>query len=90
MKTGILLPHVARFNEEVSTAEARSLTEQIGSLYDALAFRPVFPPGLAGTDAARAMVEASTGHPFRINNLRDSSDGELFGLLEEAGVSAGR
>ena len=86
LKNGILLPHVARFNEEVSAPATRSLAAQIGPLYRTLSFRPIFPPSLADTDAADAMVAASTGHPFRVNNLRDSSDAQLLGILEEAGV----
>jgi alcohol dehydrogenase class IV len=86
LKNGILLPYVARFNEEVSAPATRSLIADIGPLYRMLSFRPVFPPDLADTDAADAMVAASSGHPFRANNLRESSDAELFGILEEAGV----
>jgi alcohol dehydrogenase class IV len=86
LKNGILLPHVARFNEEVSGPGTRSLIAQIEPLYRTLGFRAVFPPGLAGTDAADAMVAASSGHPFRANNVRESGDAELFGMLEEAGL----
>jgi alcohol dehydrogenase class IV len=86
LKNGILLPYVAGFNDEVSTPATRSLIAQIGPLYRTLNFRPAFPPGLADTDAADAMVAASSGHPFRANNPRESSDTELFGLLEDAGV----
>lgn len=86
LKNGILLPHVARFNEEVSGPATRSLIAQIGPLYRTLGFRPVFPPALADTDAADAMVAASSGHPFRANNVRESSDAELFAVLEEAGA----
>jgi alcohol dehydrogenase class IV len=86
LKNGILLPHVAHFNEEVSAPATRSLMAQIGPLYRTLGFRPEFPPGLADTDAADAMVTASSGHPFRANNIRESSDAELFGVLEEAGL----
>jgi alcohol dehydrogenase class IV len=89
LKNGILLPYVARFNEEVSAPATSSLAAQIGPLYRNLSFRPAFPPGLADTDAADAMVAASAGHPFRANNLRDSSDAELFGILAEAGVPRG-
>ena len=39
----------------------------------------MFPSGLAETDAADAMVAASSGHPFRANNIRESGDAELFG-----------
>jgi alcohol dehydrogenase class IV len=90
LKNGILLPYVARFNEEVSGPATRSLIAQIGPLYRALSFRSVFPPALADTKAAEAMVAASSGHPFRTNNLRASSDAELFGILAEAGVPRGR
>jgi alcohol dehydrogenase class IV len=86
LKNGILLPHVARFNEEVSAPATGSLIARLGPLYGTLGFRPVFPPGLAGTGAADAMVAASSGHPFRANNIRESSDAQLFGLLEEAGL----
>jgi alcohol dehydrogenase class IV len=86
LKNGILLPYVARFNEEVSAPATRSLIAGIGPLYRTLSFRAVFPADLADTDAADAMVAASSGHPFRANNLRDSSDAELFGMLAEAGV----
>jgi alcohol dehydrogenase class IV len=86
LKNGILLPYVAHFNEEVSAPATRSLIAGIGPLYRTLSFRPVFPAGLADSGAADAMVAASSGHPFRANNLRESSDAELFGMLEEAGV----
>jgi alcohol dehydrogenase class IV len=86
LKNGILLPHVARFNEQVSAPATKSLAAAIGPLYAALSFRPVFPPSLTDTDAAHAMVAASSGHPFRANNLRESSDAELFGILEQAGL----
>jgi alcohol dehydrogenase class IV len=86
LKNGILLPHVARFNEEASTPAARSLIAQFEPLYRVLSFRPEFPPGLADTDAAEAMVAASSGHPFRANNIRESSDAELYALLQEAGL----
>jgi alcohol dehydrogenase len=86
LKNGILLPHVARFNEEVSGPATRSLIGQLEPLYRTLRFRPEFPAALAGTDAAEAMVAASSGHPFRANNLRESSDAELFGLLQDASL----
>jgi alcohol dehydrogenase class IV len=64
LKNGILLPYVASFNEEVSAPVTRSLIAQIGPLYRTLGFRPVFPSGLAETDAADAMVAGTTsGNP---------------------------
>lgn len=86
LKNGILLPHVARFNEQVSAPATRALAAVIDPLYATLSFRPAFPPSLTDTDAAQAMVAASSGHPFRANNLRESSDAELFGILEQAGL----
>ena len=35
-----------------------------------------------------AMVTASTGHPFRLNNRRTSTDDELRTLLAAAGAAA--
>ena len=91
LKNGILLPHVARFNAPVSAQALAgqaltSLAAQLDPLYRELGFEPVFPASLAGTDAADAMVAASSGHPFRANNLRESSDAELFLILEQAGL----
>ena len=46
LKNGILLPYVARFNEEVSAPATRSLIAQIGPLYRTLGFRQRLHPTL--------------------------------------------
>jgi len=87
LQNGILLPHVARFNDPVSGPATRELVARIDALYATLDFTPVFSPDAIGPDAADAMVAASTHHPFRINNRRDSSDEQLFDLLADAGAT---
>jgi alcohol dehydrogenase class IV len=85
-QNGILLPHVARFNDAVSDGATRALVAELADLYRTLEFEAAYPASSTGSGAAAAMVLASTGHPFRVNNRRESADEELFGLLEEAGV----
>ena len=78
---------MARFNDPVSGPATRELVGRIDALYATLDFTPVFSPDAFGPDAADAMVAASTHHPFRINNRRDSSDEQLFALLADAGAT---
>lgn len=83
LQNGVLLPHVARFNAAFSAPEVTALVVELPALYDALGFAARFPVGAAGS---AAMVTASTGHPFRTNNIRESTDDELRALLAAAGA----
>lgn len=82
-QNGILLPHVAAFNDPLVDPETRALAAELPGLYDRLGFTPTFP---AGTDAA-AMIQASRGHELRRNNRRPAQDHELLTLLVDAGAT---
>ncbi|GAA4782927.1 ethanolamine utilization ethanol dehydrogenase EutG [Actinomycetospora chlora] len=86
LQNGVLLPHVARFNAEVSEPAVADLVAELPALYDAVGFAARFPAGTVGPDGAAAMVEASTGHPFRRNNRREADDDQLRALLAAAGA----
>ena len=88
LQNGVLLPHVARFNAGVSEPAVAELVGELPGLYDALGFAARFPAGAVGRAEADAMITASTGHPFRLNNRRESSDDELRTLLAAAGATA--
>jgi alcohol dehydrogenase class IV len=90
LQNGVLLPHVARFNAPVSTPEVAALVGELDALYADLAFEARFPVGTVGDAELEAMVAASTGHPFRANNTRPSTDDELRDLLSAAGASRGK
>jgi len=82
LQNGILLPHVAGFNRETLSEPAEDLVDRLPELYDSIAFDAQFEDGVAD---ASAMIDASRGHPFRINNRRDATDEQLFELLRQAG-----
>lgn len=86
LQNGILLPHVARFNDPVTSDRSRVLVDQIPRLYDTIGFVPRFGEGAVGGDEVRAMLAASTGHPFRLNNRKQSTDEDLAAILIAAGA----
>jgi len=88
-QNGIVLPHVAAFNDPLSDDETRHLAAQLPGLYRQLGFEAAFPEGTITLRAGRSMIAASTGHQFRANNLRESSDQDIATLLSMAGVGIG-
>lgn len=86
-QNGVLLPHVARFNREVLDPAHRHYIEQIEGLYDRVGFSDQFVADEVNEGAFQLMLAASTGHPFRSNNARSSSDDELIALLRSARVT---
>jgi len=86
LQNAVLLPYVAAFNNGELSVEARALVPLIDALFAQLGFEPSFPAiGEDDVDGSR-MIEASKGHPFRINNRRESSDDDLVDLLANAGA----
>jgi alcohol dehydrogenase len=85
-QNGVLLPHVAAFNDPVSDDEIRHLTAQLPALYRRLGFEAVFPERAVPPQAGRSMLAASTGHQFRANNVRESSDQDITALLGTVGA----
>lgn len=90
LQNGVLLPHVAAFNAELLQPGGRALLPQIDALYEAVGFDPSLRAATEDAVPASSMVFATQGHPFRRNNLRDSTDEQLTELLERAGaITAG-
>jgi alcohol dehydrogenase class IV len=85
-QNGILLPHVAAFNDPASDDETRRLAAQLPGLYGRLGFQAAFPAETIAPHAGRSMIAASGGHQFRANNVRESSDQDVAALLSMAGV----
>lgn len=88
LQNAVLLPHVGRFNESHMSAEGAALLPLIDRLYGEIGFSPTFDGSEgAGPASAEDMLAASSGHPFRLNNRRASTDAELAAVLESAGAS---
>jgi alcohol dehydrogenase class IV len=88
LRNGILLPYVAAFNHDLMLPEGREIAAQLEGFYARIGFEAKFPPGTVGEAGIEAQVVASTGHPFRANNVREASDDDLRAILREAGALA--
>jgi alcohol dehydrogenase class IV len=86
-QNGVLLPHVAQFNRDVLDHAHRHYIENIEQFYDQVGFASYFESGQLNEATLAGMLAAATGHPFRANNARSSSDGELIAILRDAGVA---
>jgi alcohol dehydrogenase class IV len=86
LQNAVLLPHVAKFNSAFLPEEAVQLLPLIDRLYAELEFEPSFEAVEEGKAVAESMIEASRGHPFRVNNRRASTDAELAEILVAAGA----
>lgn len=89
LQNGILLPHVAAFNDSITSPATKRLVAQIPDLYRRIGFTPRFADAAVGPEQVVAMLTASTGHPFRVNNRAASTDEELTSVLVAAGAVAG-
>jgi alcohol dehydrogenase len=87
LQNGVLLPHVARFNAAISTPDVAALVAELDGLYARIGFEGRFPSGSVGEREVTAMITASSGHPFRANNARSTTDDELRGILTAAGAT---
>ncbi len=85
-QNGILLPHVARFNDEVVGSAERVLAAALPKLYADIDFEPTFAGQPLPSSTAASMLRASADHPFRVNNRRPSTDAQICKLLAAAGV----
>jgi alcohol dehydrogenase class IV len=83
-QNGVLLPHVAAFNEPVLSDPARREIEQLPALLDEVGFTARFGPGELDDEGAASMVAAALQNPFTANNLRAADEADLRGLLAAA------
>lgn len=70
---GCLLKSVAAFNRPYMDEKHQKLVDALPKLFDEVQWPGGFSDGDVDGTKARLFVEASTGHPFRRNNVRPSS-----------------
>ncbi|MFI1164497.1 iron-containing alcohol dehydrogenase family protein [Streptomyces sp. NPDC020801] len=86
-QNGALLLPVARFNAQHLDAEYRPLIARAADLFDRIGFAARFTEGELDHTHLAAMLAASSDHPFRSNNIRESTDDDVIAILHEAGVA---
>jgi alcohol dehydrogenase class IV len=85
-QNGVLLPYVAAFNRDAASPRARPHLDALPALYEEIGFEPRFGRGEVDPVAARRMIRAALGNPFRLNNLRHADEADLRALLRGAGA----
>lgn len=83
-QNGVLLPHVAAFNEPALGDAARREIEQLPALLEEVGFEACFAADELGDEGAASMVAAARQNPFTKNNLRPVEEADLQGLLTAA------
>lgn len=83
-QNGVLLPHVADFNEPALGDAARREIAHLPSLLDEVGFAPRFEDGELSDEGAASMIAAALENPFTANNARDASKADLRSLLAAA------
>jgi alcohol dehydrogenase class IV len=85
-QNGVLLPHVAAFNEPVLCPEAAQEIAHLPDFYEEIGFTARFADGELSGDDAELMVTAALANPFTANNRRPAREAEIRGLLAAAGA----
>jgi alcohol dehydrogenase class IV len=85
-QNGVLLPHVAAFNEPALGRAARPAVDRLADLYEALPFDASFAPGDLDAADTDGMVEAALLNPFSANNVRPAEERDLRRILAAAGA----
>jgi alcohol dehydrogenase class IV len=85
-QNGVLLPHVAAYNQPALDGAAAEEAARVEDLYREIGFEARFAPGELSADDAGLMVTAALGNPFLANNRRAAGAGELRTLLASAGA----
>jgi alcohol dehydrogenase class IV len=83
-QNGVLLPHVAAFNEPALTDAGRAEIEHLPALLERVGFEPRFAPDELDDAGASSMVAAALQNPFTQNNLRPVEKTDLQALLAGA------
>jgi alcohol dehydrogenase class IV len=83
-QNGVLLPHVAAFNEPFLSDPARREIDRLPDLLAEVGFEPRFAPQELDDEGAASMVAAALQNPFRANNLRPADESDLRDLLAAA------
>jgi len=85
-QNGALLLAVAAFNRPYLPPAHQQLIDQLGPLFKTLNWEGKYAPSDVGDQEAKMIIAASTGHAFRANNIRPSTDQELYAILKDSGA----
>lgn len=72
-QNGALLLAVAKFNRPNMDPEHQILVDKLEKLFEDISWFGKFQAQEVDTPKGEAMIKASRGHPFRLNNIRTSS-----------------
>jgi alcohol dehydrogenase class IV len=89
-QNGVLLPHVAAFNQEVLRGAAAEEIACLDAFYDQVGFTARFAEGVLSASEAELMVTAALANPFTANNRRPAGEPELRAVLAAAGAPVRR
>lgn len=64
----------------------QKLIDRLPKMYQEIGCSGRFADGECSMAHAELFVNASREHPFRKNNIRDSTDEDCFGLLQQSGA----
>jgi alcohol dehydrogenase len=86
-QNGVLLPHVAAFNDPVLRPEVRAEVVRLNTLYAHLGFTPRFAAGELAAEQVERIVAAVSGHQFQLNNGREATEADVRAILASAGAA---
>jgi len=85
-QNGCLLLAVAAFNRPLMDPRHQKLVDQLGPLFEKIGWPGLYEARDIDDGKAALMIRASTGNPFRANNIRESSDEECYDILRTSGA----
>lgn len=83
---GCILLAVAAFNRPHMERRHQKLIDRLPKLYADIGCSGRFAKGECDKRNADLFVNASRDHPFRKNNIRDSTDDDCYNLLRQSGA----
>ncbi|KAK3675204.1 hypothetical protein LTR37_021557 [Vermiconidia calcicola] len=84
---GCILQAVATFNRPRMDERHQKLIDRLPKMYEEIQCSGKFKEGECGGKNVELFVNASRDHPFRKNNVRESSDADCYDLLRQSGAT---
>lgn len=83
---GCILLAVAAFNRDFMDEKHQRLIDRLPKMYEDIKCNGKFAQGECDQRNADLFVKASMDHPFRKNNIRESTDEDCYELLRQSGA----
>lgn len=83
---GCILLAIAAFNRPYMAEKHQKLIDRLPQMYKDIGCTGRFADGECSAAHADLFVNASKDHPFRKNNIRESTDEDCFDLLRKSGA----